>query len=377
MTVGWRIALTLSLAAGLAVPQDKQPEKSEPLKDKDKEDILFIEKARVEQDGRVTVVYQVGHDVGKNIAPLIQKFLAPQTGWYYENEPLHLLVVSDTKQNIEIIDRLLKAALTPPPQCVIEAKVIELRWTKDLEVGFAGDAAGGSAIWVKNVPTEQFLNEVRMNFSPTSALLPTPFIGSTFRFRSFSEHRGTIGGVLQMFVERGRAEILSNPRLMVESGKEAVIDSGESVPYPETTIHPGGVTTAVRYKDTGVRLMVRPHIVSREFVALEIHPSVSAVLGTVEIASSIFAPSFTTRSLTTHIIVRNNEEVAIGGLIRKETTAFRRGIPLLSEIPLLGYLFGRTEEEEVSSEIIFLIKPRVIASAREIPHGIFDPSKNK
>lgn len=375
MRVGWRIALVLSLAAGLALPQDKQPEKSEP--SKDKEDILFIEKTRVEQDGRVTVIYQVGHDVGKNIAPLIQKFLTPQTGWYYENEPLHLLVISDTKQNVEIIDRLLKAALTPAPQCVIEAKVIELRWTKDLEVGFAGDAAGSSAIWVKNVPTEQFLNEVRMNFSPTSALSPTPFIGSTFRFRSFSEHRGTIGGVLQMFVERGRAEILSNPRLMVESGKVATIDSGELVPYPETTIHPGGVTTAVRYRETGIKLTVTPHIVSKEFVALEIHPTVSAVLGTVEIATSIFAPSFTTRSLNTNIIVRSNEEVAIGGLIRKEKTAFRRGIPLLSEIPVLGYLFGRTEEEEVSSEIIFLIKPRVIPSAREIPRGVFDPSKNK
>jgi len=343
------------------------------------QDVLFLEKARIKnKDGRVTIVYQVGHEHGRNVVPLIDRFKSAQ-GWIFENEPLHLLVVTDLPENVDKIDEILRAALTPEPQVKIEVQVVEVRWTHGLEVGFFGDAAADSALWLKSTPTDAFLREIRINLKPSAATGTSAFIGSSFKFSSTDPERGTIGGILQAFVERGRAEVKSNPTIWVRSGKEAFIQSGEEVPFPESLIHPGGVNTTVRYKTTGVELTVTPHVVSKDFVSLDLNPKVTAVLGQEVIASAAggttIAPSFTTRSLKTSVIARTGEEIVIGGLVRKEKFTTRRGIPILMDIPLLGALFSRLEERELQTEIIFLLRPTVYASMQQAPRGLVDPAR--
>jgi general secretion pathway protein D len=162
---------------------------------------------------------------------------------------------------------------------------------------------------------------------------------------------------------------------------EAEIQSGEEIPYPNTIIVPGGLAqTTVTYAKTGVNLKVKPHVVSRDYVTLEILQTVSASVGRQEIVSTaaagtIFAPLITTRSLKTVVISRNGEEVVIGGLIRKETSEVKRGLPLLMDIPFLGYLFSRTSEEETNTELIFIIKPVVYPTGRETPRSLINPGK--
>lgn len=356
-----------------APPPENRPPRSPA------QDVLFLEKARVKNaDGRVTVVYQVGHNHGQHIQPLIQNFKSPQ-GWIWQNEPLHLLVVTDLPENVEKIDEILRAALTPEPQVKIEVQVIEVRWTKGFELGFFGDANASSALWLKSTPTRAFLQEMRVNLRPSAATGTSPFVGSSFKFASMDTAGGSIAGILQTFVERGRAEVKSNPVVWVRSGQSGYIQSGEKVPFPESLIHPGGVNTTVKYEQTGVELTVTPHVVSKDFVSLELNPKVTAVLGQEVIASgaagTTIAPSFTTRQLKTSVIARTGEEIVVGGLIRKEKFLTRRGIPLLMDIPLLGALFSRVEERELQTEIIFLLRPTVYATMQQAPRGLVDPMR--
>lgn len=378
----------LFLTAALAWAQDKPPvpAPSNPPGQGDLErkqagdDAMFLEKARIEhKDGRVTYIYQVGNGIGSQIRPLIEPFKSP-SGWIFENATLNLLVITDQKENAEKIGEILKASLTPEPQVRIEAQVIEVRWTKDFQLGFFGDQAN-TALWIKSANQHSFFTEARLNFTPEAALAPSPFIGSGFKFFSTDNEFGTFSGVLQSFVQRGRAEIKSNPSVWVKTGMEATIQSGEEVPFPNTTILPGGVaTTGVSFRPTGVELKVKPHVISRDFVTLEIYQSVSASVGRIEIvttpgAGTVFAPLITTRSLKTVVVARNSEEVVIGGLIRKESTEVRRGIPLLMDIPVLGALFSRISEEESNTELIFIIKPIVYPTGRDTPRNIINPGK--
>lgn len=372
-------------AAQDAKPPEQPPAPPQPKPDLERkqsgEDAMFLEKSRVEhKDGRVTYVYQVGSGVGGQIKGLIERFMSPQ-GWIYENAPLNLLVITDMKENSDKVAEILRAALAPEPQVRIEAQVIEVRWTKEFQLGFFGDQPN-SALWVKSATMGTFFSEARLNYRPAAALAASPFIGSGFKFFDSDTAYGTFSGVIETFVQRGRAEIKSNPSVWVKSGLEATIQSGEEVPFPNTTIHPGGVaTTGVSFKPTGVKLVVKPQVVSREFVTLEIYQEVTASVGRTEIvttpgAGTVFAPLITTRSLKTTVIARNGEEVVIGGLIRKESSEIRRGLPLLMDIPYLGLLFSRTSEEESNTELIFIIKPVVYPTGRDTPRNIIGPKKD-
>jgi type II secretory pathway component GspD/PulD (secretin) len=79
--------------------------------------------------------------------------------------------------------------------------------------------------------------------------------------------------------------------------------------------------------------------------------------------------------VSTELIVRDGEEVVIGGLFRRDKTLIRRGLPFLSDIPILGYAFGKTEETEIVQEILFFIKPTIIKSEQEMPRGVIVPDK--
>jgi general secretion pathway protein D len=355
----------------LAAPQDPPP--APPV---GTQDTMFLEKARVDhKDGRLTIVYHLAGGIGAQIRPLIDQFKSPK-GIIFENAPLNLLAVTDEKESAEKIAEILRAALTPDPQVRIDAQVVEVRWTKEFQIGFVGDQNANSALWIKSAGQSSFFTEARLNFTPAAALTSSPFIGSGFKFFHTDGEFGNFGGLIQTFLQRGRAEIKSNPSVWVKTGKEAEIRSGEDVPIPTpTVVHPGGVaTTTIGFKPTGVELKVTPHIVSRDYVTLDIFQSVTARSGRDEIVTApgvgtIFAPTFTTRSLRSTLIARNGEEVVIGGLIRREKTEVRRGLPLLMDIPFLGYLFSRTIEEDFNTEIIFIIRPVVFPSGREIPRS--------
>ncbi len=365
-----------------AQPPANPPAVQQPAQEQSVKDDILYEKWRLERNGMVTIYYRVGHDRGKLLKALLEgngdaraKILS-SNGWVMESEPMHLMVVSDTKENITLVEQVLRVLDVPDPQVIIEAKVVELRWDKDMEIGFEGDSGPLSQLWIQTNDSGTFLREIRTKFNPTEAITGGPFQGSTFRFSRVSGHTGTFGGVVQAFLERGKGEILSAPRIMVDSGDEALVKAGEEFPYPEVVLHPGGSTTSVKYQPTGVTLKVKPHIVGANNVHLVLELDVKALLGFVNLPTGT-APSFTHRSAATKVTVRNGEEIVIGGLRRKEKHTLRRGLPFLSDIPIIGVLFGRYEEQEVTQEILFFIKPIIIQSGRDMPRSIIDPGKQK
>ena len=144
------------------------------------------------------------------------------------------------------------------------------------------------------------------------------------------------------------------------------------MPYSEQILQGGVTSTTIKYEDANLQLRVKPHIVGSNFIQLEIDTSIKSLTGFVQI-SGLAAATFSNRQAKTEVTVQSGEEIWLGGLVQKEKTKLRRGLPILSDIPIFGALFGRYEESESIREIVFTLRP-VIMEREKMP-SIIDPGR--
>jgi type IV pilus assembly protein PilQ len=343
-------------------------------------------------DGLVSLCYKVGQGRGRllkailegqtlqipgqpaptvSVTPDRKSRILSDKGHALESEDAHLLIVTDAEDNIAYLEAVLKMLDVPDPQVLIEARIVELRWDADLQYGIEGEGPQ-SVLYTLPSGSDAFLREIRAKFNPTEAQTPGPFQGSTFRFGRSSAHQGSLTGIIQAFVQRGQAEILSTPRILASNGREAIVLAGDRVPYSEQILQGGATSTTIKYEDANLQLKVRPHIVGSNFIQLEIDTSIKSLTGFVTI-SGLSAATFSNRQAKTDVTVMSGEEIWLGGLIQKEKSRVRRGLPILSDIPIFGALFGRYEESESVREIVFTLKP-VIMEREKMPN-IIDPGR--
>jgi general secretion pathway protein D len=140
-------------------------------------------------------------------------------------------------------------------------------------------------------------------------------------------------------------------------GTQQPVQSGQTV----TT--GGNISSNIQYKDTGVNLSVTPSVNSGNMVSMQLNQSVTDV-GSIDAATG--QRSFLQRQIGSKVAVRSGETIVLGGLIRDNSTAGRTGIPFLSDIPILGNLFGTSSKSSGRTELLVMITPRVVRSDLEI-----------
>lgn len=163
----------------------------------------------------------------------------------------------------------------------------------------------------------------------------------------------------------GETEIISLPRLRVTTGHEAHIHVGSTEPYVsvETSVTQAGIVQSyerVTSIDVGVKLRVLPIVHPNGQITLEIEPEVSSVSRFLETPGGSSIPVVDQSTLFTEVTVQSGEHVILGGLMETEKRKTERGIPILRSIPLLKYIFGSTEITEGKSELVIVIRPRIV-----------------
>lgn len=209
---------------------------------------------------------------------------------------------------------------------------------------------------------------------------PVPLIPDLNDATKFPNLAGfTFYGVLFDFIETyvqllestNRFRVTSRPTIFTANNKKATILSGEEVPVPRSTqsvINPGtqpgtnlGVTSDIDYKDVVLRLDIVPLINANREVTLDIVQRNDNIVGSSTI-SGITVPNIGTQQIKTSVTVPNRSTVVLGGLIKEERERNLSGVPLLSRIPVLGYLFRNTQDRKDRSELVILMQPTVIDS---------------
>ena len=253
---------------------------------------------------------------------------------------------------------------TPPRQVLIDAKIFEVNLNNDLSYGFK---AALEALSEDGNMTTAGLSQAET------------FLGgaSLDTFAIFGSSR-QITLAMEALKTRNKVKILEHPSVLAMDGQMASFVSGAQVPYPGDTVYSGNYSsTGINYRDTGVNLQVLPTISASGSVTMEIVQEVSTVI--IRNMGEMSAPLFPMTRVETVLSVKDGETVAIAGLIRDTDTWGRSGIPLLSEIPFIGGLFGGTNKNQERTELVVLITPHVIKTPdrfQEITQSLRDSLPN-
>ncbi len=160
-----------------------------------------------------------------------------------------------------------------------------------------------------------------------------------------------------------RLQVLSSPTVLTRDGMEAEISFGEEVPIRQSTLTDGGNETfSYDYRDAKITLTVTPHIDDQRMVTLDLEQTMRSINpDTIDDE----APKFYTRELRSNLQVEDGQTLVLGGLIQRHDQKVRVGIPVLSKIPFLGWMFGRTKTVKVGSEILMILTPHVVDTREE------------
>jgi general secretion pathway protein D len=247
------------------------------------------------------------------------------------------LYISDTIKKMDVL----------PRQAIIDARIFEVDLTDNLSFGVSSalqgrtDGSKGEHLTTGAIDTAGALS------------------ANTFAFIGNSRQILLALDALRL---KTKVRILEAPSVLALDGTMATITVGSEVPYPGGSYisSAGGSSTSVGYRDTGISLLVMPRISASGSVTLDITQEISAAGANVTIGNGETAPSFSKTSVNTTLSVKDGETVAIAGLIRDSHDFSRGGVPFLSEIPILGSLFGKTSRNANRTELIILITPHVI-----------------
>ncbi|MFV9925354.1 MAG: type IV pilus secretin PilQ [Francisella endosymbiont of Hyalomma scupense] len=269
------------------------------------------------------------------------------------------LIITDTEEKLPHIKEVVNEIDIPNDQVLIEARIVEILRTSKLELGFnygVSDPAGRV-----NVGLDTFNGGTTPTPGPTPGSTPTPFIGTT------AELAYTLaGGVkLSMEIRALESESLANevasPHLVVANNQVAFIKDGSDVPYNQAT---ASGAAAVAFQEAVLELQVTPQIAPDGNIIMDIlvtKNSVGASPGKTPDGGDL-PPIIKKREITTKVMTKDGDTVVIGGIYQKVQKEERNKIPLLGDIPYLGYLFSYTRIEDQDSELLIFITPKIIQS---------------
>jgi general secretion pathway protein D len=226
--------------------------------------------------------------------------------------------------------------------------------------------------------------EVVVGAQPPTDPFTTALTSYGFRY-SIVELGGRAAAAIKAAATRGRLNVISSPNIIASNNKEAKIQIGSSQPiltstYSSTTATTGTsgvIEGTIEYKDIGIILTVTPRISDGGLVTLEISVESSDVnTSAIPLGNLANVPVFTKKTAKTVLSVLESQMIVIGGLIQDSKTVSKRGIPLLSRIPLLGAFFGDQTYTIAKQELIILMLPHIISDQTQ-SKAVTDEFKDK
>ncbi len=239
------------------------------------------------------------------------------------------VVLTATAAQMQTVDSLLGQVDNAVPQVLIEATVAEVPTEVIKTLGFA---------W-----------QIATTFSVTSTGT-NPTTGQL----SIAVTAPAITTILNTLIQENKARLLANPRLAVRNGETARMTVGDKIPFQ--IINPQGVPSIV-ILDAGVKLEVTPRVNNDGYITVKMHPEVSAILTA---PSPGVPPTISTREADTSLTVKDGTPIILAGLIQKNETRTTVKVPLLGDIPILGWLFKSESTDVRDNEVVFIITPHIL-----------------
>jgi type IV pilus assembly protein PilQ len=345
----------------------------------DKIDNVYYIKTGAERTAEPTESesYQFSYARAKEISPLVAAQLsskdAPQV-----DERTNTLFFRETRGNIDAIRKLLTQIDKPTKQVMIEARLVEVTANPRQSYGINwGGVLGGSS----SAQTIKFAgsNPATSTTGPEGKFDPATgkLIGTDF---FFDKALNVLGGqfailsapqlsvTMRALNEDSDAEFLANPRVVTADNMQAKIEIIRSQPVAQLNFNEQTATAifgGFQDKKFGNTLVVKPSVNKDNFITLAVKPEISNKVGDQAFfppgaSQPVLSPIIDTRSLDSNVLIKSGDTLAIGGLLQDEVTKARNKVPLLGDIPVLGYFFQERLNARVKRNLLVFVTPTII-----------------
>jgi type IV pilus secretin PilQ/predicted competence protein len=347
-----------------------------------------------------TRLVRVNYARATALVPSVQSIVSKPRGAVVADSTTNSLVITEVATRINQVEQFVRGLDIRTPQVSIQAKIILVDRLDVEQMGVKYDLGSQS----------QFFNRLVQRPDPTSAqpvdtdldgvpdaLVPTEFfesddvivdLGGNSLSALGNADQAVVNPALRLifstaignfdltsFVEALQrvelADVQAEPLITTLDNRPAEILVGDRVPI--RVIDPGAVSAGgaaapvatVRFEQTGINLRVTPHVTANRQVLMELHAERSAVLpAPVDIGFT-----FQTQQADNQILVNDGETAVVGGLTVTEVTVAKSGIPFLVDLPIVGKLFGFTQQQENRRDLLILVTPHIIDDLVAPPAG--------
>ena len=321
--------------------------------------------AKVKAEELVDRVFYIRNIQATELMTSLRQYLSPR-GLMQMSQASNALIVRDTESKVVVMKQLIEGLDLEVPQVQIEARIVQADTTYSRSLGVQWGIQNLNSFQNSGVAnfvtgnTGQFAGQTPnflVNLPATvGGLTSTPGVGFTIG--------KTDGTLLDIRLSAGEllglSKVIAAPKVTTLDKREAKISQGESIPFQTTSLQ-GTQTTFV---DANLELNVTPQITSRDpkEVGKLIMMKVRATRNAVGSRSNPAGPSIDRREATTQVMCRDGETMVIGGVFIDSQKNSVVGIPYLSRVPVLGWLFKQKTEDVAKQELLIFLTPNIVKS---------------
>ena len=287
------------------------------------------------------------------------------------NEDSNSIIVRDTKDVVDVVDKILDANDVPDPEVMLDIEVLELNDADTQNVGlllsnynvsmgiFAPDGTQLSS----TLPTTGTASTSTSTSSTTGS---TPIISSlirAFKTNGYGAFVTAPSGTYNLAKTLSKGEVLSNPKIRIKNKEKSKFTVGTRVPITTTTTTNTTTSVNVQYVDVGVKVNAEPTIQLNNEVSIKLSLEVSSILSTESVGGSTSATQVVTigtRNLDTVLSLKDGETSVIGGLISRTNTSDKNKIFMLGDLPLIGPLLSNNNDSKSKTELLLAITPHLV-----------------
>tara|TARA_A100000171_G_scaffold38586_1_gene37986 strand:- start:8761 stop:10914 length:2154 start_codon:yes stop_codon:yes gene_type:complete len=266
------------------------------------------------------------------------------------DEPTNSLLIRANPRDYRQLLTTINQLDTAPLQVMINAVIAQVILTDDKSFGVDWSRVLEDA--------DGSVTRLGTSFLPTAGEDGSSLGGLLFN-RAFLDGAARVEATLEAIAINNDVRLLARPSLSVINNQEGLIRIGAEVPVQlgETVGVGGTATTNIQYRPTGIELQITPRINDDGVVNLTIRQELSSVSGTAGVNQN---PIFQNQEIETTVIVRDGENVVLGGLIQESNDRLNSGVPFLNQVPVLGKLFSYQQDNNERTELFIVLRPEII-----------------
>lgn len=306
----------------------------------------------------VNIVTPEGETVSRTIPSFGSASIGGNTNDQAVSANLKVSIVADEATNSLLIRanprdyRQLLATINQldavPLQVMINAVIAQVTLT---------DATRFGVDWSR-IAANAATNDISTNTS--TSFLPNSGLGGLLFTKSFVDGAARVEATLEAIATNNEVQLLARPSLTVVNNMEGEIKIGSVVPVRSgsTTTQSGdNIISSIQYRDTGIVLLITPRINNDGVVNMTITQSLSSIQETSGVDQN---PIFDNQEITTSVVVRDNENIVLGGLIQSSNSNLSNGVPGLNRIPVVGRLFSYQQDSTERKELFIVLRPEIV-----------------